>query len=186
MSESLLNTIEISILGAVLSFLAAWFWFSRNLAVEKAKTLAIEHDKTLVRVSDLEAKLAVVNLSVVPLNLAMQAMLIKELTHYHTPEMDALMVKLGPPITLTTAEEVRLGVMLDERTKDMAPEIPEEERDAAHILPVIIKRAKVESKALTPFSEMKPTLVTVAAVVEFPLKPLSVQEIGPTLKPSEK
>jgi len=105
----------------------------------------------------------------VPLNMAMQAMLIKELTHYHAPEMDVLMQNLGPPSTLSESEEARLAVLLDERTREMGPLISPSERDAAAILPVIIKRAKAEAEMLAGAEAMKLRLVTVTAVVGVPV-----------------
>jgi hypothetical protein len=100
------------------------------------------------RMVELETKLAVVSASVVPISTAFQAILIKELTHHVTPEMDALLVKLGPPSTLTPEEHDRLSIMLVERTNDYGSEISPSERDAAYILPVVMKRAQEEQEAL--------------------------------------
>src|SRR5678815_4707353 len=85
-----------------------------------------------------------------PISTAFQAILIKELTHFHTPVMDALMSKIGPPFTLTAAEETELIAALEQRTQDMAAEISDSERDAAKILPLVMKRAKLEALALQP------------------------------------
>ena len=104
----------------------------------------------------------------VPISTAFQAILIKELTHFHTPEMDALMAKIGPPNTLTVVEQERLAVLLNERMKDMGPLISDSERDAARILPAIMKRAKIEQNVITGAEETKVSLVSVAMVVGVP------------------
>jgi len=96
------------------------------------------------RITALEQEIAKMNLAVQPLSAAFQAVLIKQLTHIHTPELDALLVKLGPPVTLTAEEEVRLSTLLKERTTDMHDEIDDSEREAAEMLPLVIKRVKAE------------------------------------------
>lgn len=145
MTQQLLNSIGLIVLGSVLSFAAARYWFQRNQAVAQAALIKVEHDKLMNRVMDLERDNALVKASVVPITTAFQALLIKELTHFHTPVMDALMVKVGPPNVLTPGEEEQLAVLLAERSKDMADEIPDSEREAAHILPIVMRRAKVEN-----------------------------------------
>jgi hypothetical protein len=62
--------------------------------------------------------------------------------------MDALMLKLGPPFVLTEAEEVQLKEALEERSRDMSAEIPDMERNAAHMLAYLIPRARAETLAM--------------------------------------
>jgi hypothetical protein len=111
-------------------------------ADELAKSLALLVD----RVAAAESKLALVGAAVLPLFTAAQAELVKQLTHFHTPEMDALLVKLGPPYMLTPQEDDRLAVLLKEREQDMGDQISEDERDAARMLPMVMRRAKRESE----------------------------------------
>lgn len=168
MSEGLrifLNSLGLTVVASGLSFSAAWYWFSRNAAVKAAEAIATEHAKTLARITELETKLALVNQAVIPISTAFQAILIKELTHYHTPEMDALLVKLGPPSVITIAEQQRLEVLLVARTTDMGPEISGSERDAAAILPAVIRRAQAEADVLISDAFRRIRLATVAAVV---------------------
>jgi uncharacterized coiled-coil protein SlyX len=162
MSETWLNTVAIAVLAALLSFASALYFFRRTAQITA-------DEKLQARIADLETKLALVHQSVAPLNAAMQAMLIRELTHYHTPEMDDLMRKLGPPSTITEAERARLAVLLEERTRDMGPLISDAERDAAVILPIVIKRARADEELLAGTESMKLRLVTVAAVVGVPV-----------------
>lgn len=169
MTEPLLTSLGLAVFAALLGVVSALFLSHRKSVKEATIALGIERAKSLTRLNELENKLALVSQAVVPLNLAMQAMLIKELTHYHTPEMDALMAKLGPPSALAVEEEARLAALLDERTRDMGPLISDSERDAAHILPAIIKRARLESETLAGAEAMKLRLVTVAAVVGIPV-----------------
>jgi uncharacterized protein YfkK (UPF0435 family) len=162
MSESWVNTVAICVLTALFSFTTAAYFF-RKASQEVAERLM------QAKIAELETKLAIVNQAVVPLNAAMQAMLIKELTHYHTPEMDELMRALGPPSTITEDERTRLTVLLEERSRDMGPLISDSERDAATILPIVIKRAQADAELLTGAAAMKLQLVTVAAVVGIPV-----------------
>ncbi len=106
------------------------------------------------RVTELEVKLAGINQVVVPISAAFQAILIKELTHLHTPEMDALLVKLGPPITLTKTEMERLSMLLIERERDMHEEIPDSEREAALMLPLVMKRVLADENRINKIEIM--------------------------------
>jgi len=160
--ETWINSVALAILAALLGVAGTMYLNRRAATIAANKELSD-------RIRELETKLALVNQAVVPLNMAMQAMLIKELTHYHAPEMDVLMQNLGPPSTLSESEEARLAVLLDERTREMGPLISPSERDAAAILPVIIKRAKAEAEMLAGAEAMKLRLVTVTAVVGVPV-----------------
>jgi hypothetical protein len=116
------------------------------------RTSALVREKRLVA---METKLALVDAAVIPIATAMQAILIKELTHFHTPEMDDLLIKVGPPNTLTEDEQARLIVMLQERTKDLGEEISPSERDAAFIFPIVMKRAAAEQSTLKSATDLK-------------------------------
>jgi hypothetical protein len=163
------NSVLLLIISAILAFAAAWFWFSRNTAIEKAKVLAVDHAAVLSRLSFAEAQLARIDQVVVPINTMMQAMLVRELTHYHTPEMDELMKKIGPPSLLSEEETKRLIVLLEERTKDMGPLISASERGAATILPVIMERAKAEQDQIGYAESTKTQLVSVVSIVAVPI-----------------
>ena len=123
--------------SAVLTFMAASYWFNKNRDTAAAKALT-------ERLATLEAKAAVAEQALVPISSAFQAILIKQLTHYHTPELDALLAKLDP-YSLTDEEERRFYFLLEERTRDMGSEIDASERNAAKMLPYVIKRVKEET-----------------------------------------
>lgn len=148
MSQTLLNSVGLLVLGAGLSFAAARYWFQRNQAVAAAAKIQAEHDKLMNRVMELERDTALVKASVVPITTAFQALLIKELTHFHTPVMDALMVKVGPPNTLTDEEETQLATLLAERAVSLNGRISASEKDAADILPAVMRRARIEQKLI--------------------------------------
>jgi hypothetical protein len=152
-------------LTAGLSFVSALYFALRKERINKAAHLAEANVAMVQRVSELEAKLALVNAAVIPISTAFQAILIRELTHLHTPEMDALLVKIGPPLTLTPAEEERLAVMLRERAKDKDKEIPNSERDAALILPAVMKRARAEQALLQTAQDLKLQVISVAGLM---------------------
>ncbi len=115
---------------------------------DNAALLAHAHQLLLLRVTELEKQAAVQGQQILPLWTAAQAILVKELTHFHTPEMDALMIKLGPPFILDEDEERRLEQLVDERQQDMSVDIPESEREAAGILRYLMKRARREMEIL--------------------------------------
>src|SRR5579859_7162299 len=118
---------------AVLGFAAAWYWAAKQA-----------NQKLRDRVTELERQHAIIGATVQPISAAFQAVLIKQLTHYHTPVLDGWLRKLGPPITLTEEEEKQLQIELEKRTRDMGPEITESERDAAKMLPMVIARVRAE------------------------------------------
>jgi hypothetical protein len=100
-----------------------------------------------VRIKRLENQYDVLRPGVLPISTAFQTVLRQDLTHFHTPEMDALMVKLGPPYVLTEAEAARLVEMLAERARDVSDLISDHERDAATMLPMVIRRVRAEAEA---------------------------------------
>lgn len=108
---------------------------------------------------ELERQIAVLGQQVLPISTAFQAILIKQLTHYHTPELDELLRKVGPPFTLNAAEERQLAKLLEERTRDVDGLIDSSERDAAKMLPMIMARVRAEHGAV--LSDMELLLVAV-------------------------
>lgn len=159
-TQAFINSVALILLTAAFTFMATAYWQRRgriDREVERKAAVLAQENKTLQdRVLDMEKQLGMLNQAVLPISTAFQAILIKELTHFHTPEMDALMVKIGPPNTLTDDEMARLVVMLEERSEEMNGTIPESERDAAHMLPYVMKRAKLDLE-----SEKKLQLVSV-------------------------
>lgn len=136
--QQVLMTVGGMVFAAFLGALGVWFWRQKD---SKAKLSD--------RVSELEKQLGIVGAQIAPFNTAYQSMLIKQLTHYHTPVMDELMVKLGGvgvPPTITPKEEVQLIEALKQRTEDMGPEISDDERDAAEMLPIVMRRVKREAE----------------------------------------
>lgn len=141
-------TTQILIAVASIIFAAA---ISYYFALRKARNeSASEDDADLVkRISELEKQLAIVGTQIAPLNTVFQSMLVKQLTHAHTPYQDALMKKLGGegiPPTITEEEEVALVEVLKQIAAD--PAVPEAEREAAKILPTQMKRVKRDAQAL--------------------------------------
>lgn len=147
-TRALFNSVAVAVLGAILSFAAAWFWFNKNKAVAEAKRLAEEQSELQKRVMDLESQLSSVKQAVQPISAAFQAILIKELTHFHTPELDELLTRVGPPSTLTPEEESRMAELLAARAKDLNGRIDEYEREAAVMLPMVLRRTKREIEAI--------------------------------------
>jgi len=147
--------IALLFLSALISFLSVAYWTRLSRRDKERDRVRDEADKKIddetrarediiTRLLKLETSLAVIDQKVVPISTALQAILVKELTHYHTPVMDALLARIGPPSTLSEDEEQQLTEKLYERTQDMGVLISSSERDAAFILPAIMRRAKVE------------------------------------------
>jgi hypothetical protein len=151
--------IGITIFSALLSFLSVAYWTRLSRRDRVQARLQVEadqiveqarHDRDDIvgRLLKLETSLAVIDQKVIPISTALQAILVKELTHYHTPVLDELLTRIGPPSRLTPDEEEELVGRLFARTQDMDGLISDSERDAAFILPAIMRRAKVESVLL--------------------------------------
>lgn len=146
----IVNSIAIAVLSALMAFLAAAFWTRRAKIELIADTENKARQEMLGRVQELENKLLLLNQAVVPISAAFQAILVKELTHNHTPEMDELMTRIGPPNMLSAAELHRLDELLKERVVEFAdPLITDSERDAAAMLTMVMKRVAIEAKQLT-------------------------------------
>lgn len=149
-----------TLFAALIAFIAASYWFRKNdevrlaqelknEAIARAAKLAEANLDHVARTTRLEQELASLKTAVVPISAAFQAILIKELTHYHTPVTDRLLEKLENG-TLAPTEERELSVALEERTRDMNGDIPESERDAARMLPMVIKRVRAEAVLMYP------------------------------------
>lgn len=161
---SFLSSISLLLVGAFMSFLTALYWFKRTADIKEAERLAGITTGLIQRVVELEKQLSLVGQAVLPISAAFQAILIKELTHFHTPEMDSLMAHVGPPSMLTEQEETQLATLLEQRAVDMGMLITDSERDAARMLPLVMKRARIEAQVLA--GEMHLKLVTVVPVAE--------------------
>jgi hypothetical protein len=109
------------------------YWFSSHRSESAIRDL---------RMAELESKFAVLSQAVVPISAAFQAVLVKQLTHLHTPVLDALLIKLGPPNILTDEDETILVQELHKRISEIDDQVDEYERDAARMLPMVIRRVK--------------------------------------------
>lgn len=168
-----------SVIGALLAFAATWFWWAKNqLAIrnqseldaanERARVLAVAHEAVLARVTELETKERVASQQFSPIITAFQAILVKQLTHPNKDEMDELLIKVGPPHTLTPDESARLAVMLKERSHDIGGEVTLSEREAAIIMPIVMRMASEEQTNITAAHDTDPSnlkMITVVSVV---------------------
>src|ERR1700674_2615584 len=139
-----------AVLGVVLTFLGTLFWSRKRaqaLAAEASVATITEREKRIV---ELERQVALLGLTVQPLSAAFQAILVKQLSHFHTPHIDLLLSKLGPPVLLTQSEEVELAKELAQRAVDVASEITDDERGAALMLPYVIQRVRREAVQQVP------------------------------------
>lgn len=141
----LINSIILTIVAAALTFLATMFWTRRQHVESIAATLRDATTERDRRITDLERQIGVISAAVVPISVAFQAVLVNKLTHMHTPELDALMQKIGPPSTLTADEQKRMSDLLAERSTDMGDLITDAERHAAVMLPLVIEWVALEA-----------------------------------------
>lgn len=173
MSQAFWNSVGLIVIGSIITAFWAWFWRFRTktvsrledekrAVVDKASQLAKEHEELVKAVAELKNQLGLVSQVVTPINQAMQALLIRELTHLHTPELDALLAKLPPDGELSPAEHERLTVLLTQRVEELNGRIPESEREAAIILPYVIKRVKAEAADIANKATEAPQLKIVA------------------------
>jgi hypothetical protein len=135
-----------SVISGIGAFLAGLFMAHRRrmqAGMDKAVDADSERDK---QIAELQRQLSLLTQSVTPISAAFQAILIKQLTHFHTPELDALLTKIGPPVTLTQQEEKQLAKELESRAADLDDSISEDERGAAVMLPFLIKRVRRETE----------------------------------------
>lgn len=142
--------------GALLTLLATWFW-KRNAAKDADKG----------RLSALEQQMAVLTAEAQPINAYVQAMAIAKLTHFHTPETDKLLAKVGTNTRLSEPDVEKLALALKQREVVVDSEVDEEERIWARIFPDIVRLARIEAERLESKEETprEIALVSVPAVV---------------------
>ena len=146
MENTLLTSVLPAVIAAMLSFIGALYWTGRKAALDAAALTEAKADTLHQRVDELERQMMAIGTTVQPISAAFQAILVKELTHFHTPVLDALLVKLGPPFTLTADEEKQLAAELAKRERDMGPSITPSERNAAGMLPWLIPRVRAAAE----------------------------------------
>jgi hypothetical protein len=143
-SPFIVNGVEL-VLGAGLTFLASAYWRWRRksdaVAAKNAATIKALQEQLTVQ----QGQLQMLGVAVQPLTAAMASMLVKSLTHYHTPDTDVLLAKVGPPNTLTQEEEEDLRGLMNERSNDRAARISPLERNAAQLLLLIVERNRLEA-----------------------------------------
>lgn len=142
--------------------MTAVFWLALGLLVlcggqaviwyhqlRETRRMRLAHEVLVTEVLDLRAHTVRLGESV-PLNVALQSILRQELTHFHTPTIDRLLAKLGPPFLLTASEEHALLAAMKQREQDMGDQMSDSEREAAQLLPLIMRRIKRDQATPTP------------------------------------
>lgn len=129
--------------AAVVSVASAWYWFNRRTAQDATNKLADAASATNDRILDLERQLAAMQANVMPISAAFQAVLIKQLTHFHTPILDALLERAADGV-LTDEQEQQLADELKLRASEVDATIDNSEREAAVMLPMVMKRVRAE------------------------------------------
>ena len=142
MNDSGLHLVLEAVLGASLLLLGAAYWklqSKKELAKAALETTAISIQDQL---NSLKGQMLILGQAVQPLTAAMAAVLVKSLTHFHHPEVDALLAKVGPPSTLTRAEETALAKAMEARMQD--GDITLLERNSARLILLFVERSRLE------------------------------------------
>lgn len=150
--KQILVTVGIMLFGSLLTFIATSYWSRKGLAAAAAAK-AIEIEATAKaeqqsRIADLEKRLAATEQVVSPISQIMMDALRKQLTHADTPILDAHLESLTKPEGLSTTDKAELLQLLEERSKDMR--YSESERDAAHMMPAMMRRVESSKRAMDP------------------------------------
>lgn len=166
----LLQSILVGVVVALAAFALGRLGRSRDRKTDKvltAELVAIEEVKTRdMRIAQLErdveslqARAEAQSKAAIPIEAAMQAMLIAKLTNEHLPEADALLKKFTDG-TLTADDADKFAAAMKERETDMDPRIGEAQRVSAEIL-AGVTRLKELSEAEEAECEVKTIMVTV-------------------------
>lgn len=103
----------------------------------------------------MEKRISLLEARSIPTAAAFQALLAMKLTHAHTPELDALLARAGPPSNLLAHEWSQMNGLLAERYKNTSdPEVSEEEKDAAYIFPFVVRMARAEYDVIHDVQEL--------------------------------
>lgn len=160
------NSIILLILSILLGAVVSWMFKTKanardeviraeeRLRQEKVE-IAAGHVALQKEVADLKDRLSLVSAQVVPFSTAFQQILVAQLTHSHTPRLDWLLKKIGPPITLTADEEKEMYDLLAIRQTELNGLIDQEEREAALILPYVMRRARAEQENATTLDNLR-------------------------------
>lgn len=125
---------------------------SRDLRITELE----RHVQELQNKSDAQTKAAI------PIEAAMQAMLIAKLTNAHTPEADALLKKQTDG-TLTVDDAAEFAKAMKHRSTDMDERIGEGQRIAADILAGVTRLKEIAEES--EGGEVKTVMVTVPETV---------------------
>lgn len=128
------------------------------VAIAEVKTRDLRITELERAVEQLEAKSAAQTKAAIPIEAAMQAMLIAKLTNDHTPEADALLKKAADD-TLTPDDAIKFAEALTHRESDMDARIGEAQQLAAKILPDVIRLNQLAVEAAK--DDRKTVMVTV-------------------------
>lgn len=128
------------------------------VAIAEVKTRDLRITELERAVEQLQAKADAQAKAAIPIEAAMQAMLIAKLTNAHTPEGDALLKKVTDD-SLTPDDALKFAEAMTYRETDPDERIGEAQQLAAKILPDVIRLRQLAEKV--PASELKTVMVTV-------------------------
>jgi hypothetical protein len=138
------------LLGALLAFMAAWFWNYRKNADQSKHDAEVERQKDVARISALESRVEMLNMQLSPFWAAVQTKIAADLTHpsVQFQEMDALLRSLQN-LTIGSAERDRLEVLLHQRAVTDDPEVSEDEKKSARLMIGVMEKVISEARGET-------------------------------------
>lgn len=131
-----------------------------KVAIEAVKTRDLRISELERHVTELQQRADAQSKAAIPIEAAMQAMLIAKLTNSHLPQADALLKKATDG-TLTPDDAVEFADALTERETDTDPRIGEAQQLAAKILPDMIRLRELAEIEQQSGCETKTVMVTV-------------------------
>jgi len=143
----MLEKIGMVLFGAAIGFIATWYWKRKERVQKQEDDAKRDRRADDTRISDLEKRVAELSAQVSPFWSAIQAKIIKDLTH-PSPQfapMDRLLAKLLS-LQITPLEHRVLDRLIEERIVSTDPEITEEEKSSAKILKLVIPKVIAEAE----------------------------------------
>lgn len=150
MDYALWQSIGLAALAAGLSFLSASIWHRRNKRDADKKEAEALRTRRAEGVDERLRAMELTLASVAPLAEVFRASLIKDLTHFHTPVLDDLLRRID---TLTNPEREDMFRLLKERAVSLNGRIDEFERDAATMLPLVMRREERDRTMAAPVEQ---------------------------------
>lgn len=130
------------VVGSFLTLIVGLYFYYRRSRQDAAEKIADSTKELTEQVRDLERELEGIKANVKPFSVALQDVLTRRLTNFHTPILDALLQKVGPEMSVEDEELLREALL--RRVDELNGHLEELERDAAIMLPMVMRWVRAE------------------------------------------